>query len=153
MNYTLNYICKEMKLSIFMSLHFSSYMHFFMMLLEESITNMKIMVFIVVYRNIHFLLQKVFCILVTLLSSCFLWSMSYLKEVSEKRIFFQFPNYIGKCLKKYCFCNFYFPMRQWIDSSIKGKSKLCINFYNKCKYERVELTGLVHKLCCWVNMR
>lgn len=153
MNYTLNYICKEMKLSIFMSLHFSSYMHFFMMLLEEPITNMKIMVFIVVYRNIHFLLQKVFCILVTLLSSCFLWSMSYLKEVSEKRIFFQFPNYIGKCLKKYCFCNFYFPMRQWIDSSIKGKSKLCINFYNKCKYERVELTGLVHKLCCWVNMR
>ena len=60
MNYTLNYIGKEMKLSIFMSLHFSSYMHFFMMLLEESITNMEIMVFIVVYRNIHFLLQKVF---------------------------------------------------------------------------------------------
>lgn len=58
MNYTLNYICKEMKLSIFMSLHFSSYMHFFMMLLEESITNMKIMVFIVVYRTFIFCYKK-----------------------------------------------------------------------------------------------
>ena len=89
MNYALDYLHKEVNLSIFMNFNFCSYMQFFMMLLKESVTNMEIIVFLVFYRDCYVVCyKKGFCMSVTLLNSNFLCNMSYLKELSDRRIFF-----------------------------------------------------------------